>query len=1110
MKKTILLIALLFSCVKLIYAQPGQLDSLFGDNGIIKTDLGANYDYELLGRQVLLRDSSIFSILQSGSQTLIAKKNLNGVIDSSYGKVGFSRAAAMIPLYAAFQPDEKIVVAGFSFDGTIDKYMIARFNANGSLDKTFGADGIQTVDFSVSSITAQTDGKILAVGSVTNNGNSYFEVARYNADGNLDTGFGTNGKQTTDFKFSKPADKGGEYPESDLAYAVAVQSNGKIVVSGSAFNYTTNAREMAVARYKTNGSIDSSFSNDGKRTTNFGATENYGYSIVFQSDGKIVVAGYTSINGDTYDLAIARYNTDGTYDNTFDGDGKQTTGFGSVDHNRNAAAIQKDGKILIAGDSYDGSNYDFAIVRFNKNGSLDNTFNGNGKKVADLGSTSDYANSIAIENNGKIIEAGSTFNGDNYKLALVRYNTNGSLDSTFSGNGKLIQGLNQGYTIYTASAVQPDGKIIAAGYTWSGSNYDFALVRYNTDGSLDSSFSKDGKQNTDFNSGDDFVNSVSLQTDGKIVLAGYTNKNNIDSYLALARYNSDGSLDKTFSGDGRQTTNFGFYAEIGGSAAIQSDGKIVIAGSVFTGSNYDSVDIAVARYNTDGSLDKTFSNDGKQVTDLNSSDDFASSVIIQKDNRIVIAGRSSDGIKNDFALVRYNPNGTLDNTFAGDGKQVSDFGTADYFGEAAAIQSDGKIVLAGYAQVENVGSSIAVARYTKNGQLDTTFNGTGLRTRNFGSGFEVATSVALQSNGKIIVAGGTNGDFTLARFNANGSADSSFGNDGIQITRASGGEDRIQGITIANNELYVVGYGSYPATLGVVGKYWLTATATPPTVSITTPANNATYLAPAAHIKLAAAASDADGTISKVEFYNGSKLLHTETVAPYGYIWKNVPLGNYTLTAKATDNSGLVTTSAAVHISVVPNKSPVVRIMKPANNQSYTASADIRFEAAANDSDGRITKVEFYKDSILLRTEFKFPYTYNWTNVSAGTYVITAKATDNWGAQTTSAPLTVTVTSPTIAGDRPYSKTEKTALNDALSLRLSPNPATNIANIYVNGLQQNKPATISIISLSGIVLKTMQISNAATQLNISSLAGGVYTIKIASGDKVLYKQFVKL
>jgi hypothetical protein len=297
----------------------------------------------------------------------------------------------------------------------------------------------------------------------------------------------------------------------------------------------------------------------------------------------------------------------------------------------------------------------------------------------------------------------------------------------------------------------------------------------------------------------------------------------------------------------------------------------------------------------------------------------------------------------------------------------------------------------------------------------------------------------------------------------------------------------------------------------------LTAPPTAPTVSLTTPTNNATYLAPA-YFWLRAAASDADGTISKVEFYNGTHLLHTEYVTPYGFKVRDLPVGNYTFTAKAYDNGGLVTTSAPVHISVVPNKPPVVSIIRPVVKQTVAAPGYIHFQAAASDSDGRITNVKFYNGSTLLRTEYKYPYTYVWKDVPEGTYTITAVATDNWGAQTTSAPVTVRVTSPNtpIVSSRPTDN--KKGIMGTIDIKVAPNPATNAVNIYMNGLQQNRTVTISVISVSGIVMKTMKtmktmkINNSiqTIQLDVSSLVRGAYTIKITSGDKTAYKQFVKL
>jgi Bacterial Ig domain len=188
-----------------------------------------------------------------------------------------------------------------------------------------------------------------------------------------------------------------------------------------------------------------------------------------------------------------------------------------------------------------------------------------------------------------------------------------------------------------------------------------------------------------------------------------------------------------------------------------------------------------------------------------------------------------------------------------------------------------------------------------------------------------------------------------------------------------------------------------------------------PTVSITSPAHGATFTAPAS-ITMNATASDSDGTISKVEFYRGSTLLGTDTTSPYSYTWSSVAAGTYSLTAKAYDNLNATTTSTAVSVTVSGNKAPTVSITSPANGATFTAPASITINATASDSDGTISKVEFYQGSTLLGTDTTSPYSYTWSNVAAGTYSLTAKAYDNLNASTTSTAVSVTVSS---SGSRP-------------------------------------------------------------------------------------------
>src|SRR5215204_6359414 len=254
-------------------------------------------------------------------------------------------------------------------------------------------------------------------------------------------------------------------------------------------------------------------------------------------------------------------------------------------------------------------------------GGLDPTFSGDGKQTTDFGHGADAAGGMALAPHGKIVAVGQTGTGG-YNWALARYNPNGALDPTFSGDGKQTTdfGGEPGIDVATAVAMQTDGKIVAVGR--GGPEGDFALARYKSNGSLDPTFSGDGKQTTGFGG---YASAVAIQSNGKIVVAG-----NGGGSFALARYKPNGSLDPTFSGDGKLTTGFGRFSGAQG-MAIQPDGKIVAAGFALDG------DFGLARYNPNGALDPTFSGDGKQTTGFGRFDG-AQGMAIQPDGKIVAAG----------------------------------------------------------------------------------------------------------------------------------------------------------------------------------------------------------------------------------------------------------------------------------------------------------------------------------------------------------------------------------------------------------------------------------------------------------------------------------------
>ncbi|MFL5798198.1 MAG: delta-60 repeat domain-containing protein [Actinomycetota bacterium] len=389
----------------------------------------------------------------------------------------------------------------------------------------------------------------------------------------------------------------------------------------------------------------------------------------------------------------------GELDVSFSGDGKVTTQFASESADEaHAVAVQPDGKIVAAGESTG----DFALARYTTAGTLDPSFGDGGRvqTVFDLGSD-DVVSALAIQADGKIVAVGVS----NNRFALARYDTDGALDTTFNGDGKVITQFTSGSAdLAFAVAVQADGKIVAAGV----SNDKFALARYKTNGALDTAFNGDGKVITHFTAGSaDQAQSVAIQADGKIVAAGESfPSSSATADFALARYTPGGGLDTTFSGDGKLTTCFAAGSDDSADAvAVQADGRIVAAG--FSGQRF-----GLSRYTPAGRLDATWGGDGKVTTRFSDrSTDSADAVAIQENGKIVAAGDSS--LTNDhFALARYRTDGGLDSTFGGDGTVTTHFTTrSDDVAFAMAIQADGNVVAAGRCELSYYYSRFALARY---------------------------------------------------------------------------------------------------------------------------------------------------------------------------------------------------------------------------------------------------------------------------------------------------------------------------------------------------------------------------------------------------------------
>ena len=414
---------------------------------------------------------------------------------------------------------------------------------------------------------------------------------------------------------------------------------------------------------------------------------------------------------------------------------------------------------------------------------LDPTFGTGGKVFTSfIGNEGD----IVIQPDGKIIVAGNTIDSTLRQslFAVMRYNIDGTPDSSFDRDGKASTSVGSKGGQPYAVALQPDGKIVVVGYCRVGEStgsdtifgYDFAIVRFNSNGSLDTSFDGDGIVTTDFASSQDKAVDVAIQPDGKIVVVGTTwapGVSNID--FGIARYNSNGSLDTKFSGDGKQTTKFYNAMDYATAIALQSDGKAVVVGEVGRDSTVPP-GFGIARYNINGSLDTSFEKDGRVATNLWAVGATPRSVIIQPDGRIVVAGAATDGTSvygyADFGLARYNIDGSLDVSFGEGGKVITPFSSGGATNDVPydfVRQPDGKFIAVGSTSGNSLGRFWALARYNPDGSLDSSFGTNGQFTASFGyNTYSDAYSVALQGDGKLVVAGrsylnGVN-RFVIARF----------------------------------------------------------------------------------------------------------------------------------------------------------------------------------------------------------------------------------------------------------------------------------------------------------------------------------------------------------
>lgn len=355
---------------------------------------------------------------------------------------------------------------------------------------------------------------------------------------------------------------------------LAVQADGKLIAAGLAF--IDGVARFALVRYNLNGSLDTSFGGTGKITTLIGS-ESWAYAVVIQQDGKIIAGGYAKTN--TIDFALARYNKDGSPDNSFGIAGIVTTDVGINtdglldDDKIKDLALHSDGKIVAVGETFNGTNFDIGLVQYQSNGTLLN------RAILSAGSLNDFGNRVAIRPNGRILVTGCTYtNLNTADVVLAQYLSNGlTPDPSFGNSGVVITAIGQGDDFGKGIALQTDGKVVLTGATWqTPGSYDIFVIRYALDGAPDTGFGDEGKIITDISGSFDDAIGISVQTDGKLIVGGSAVSGQHDDFF-VARFTSSGIPDLTFGTSGIISTPVGSYSDIAYGMAV-SGNRIYLGG----------------------------------------------------------------------------------------------------------------------------------------------------------------------------------------------------------------------------------------------------------------------------------------------------------------------------------------------------------------------------------------------------------------------------------------------------------------------------------------------------------------------------------------------------
>jgi uncharacterized delta-60 repeat protein len=712
----------------------GAPDNGFGTNGTVVIPLPTFSSFEDFA--IDPTNGSIVGLARSNStdETYLFRLKSDGSPDTSFDGDGIlaltPTSSPPLPatnhyFHVAVEPDHKIVMGGVAVTSGPRENIVRLLDANGGFINESG-------------LNIGNDGSAARALAVSPNGSLIAELVDVDDDG---TGHDGIGIWMLDGAGIDPVPGFGDssgrvlltVPGGARAADIAVSNDGRVTIAG---NTLSSPRQAIVAKFRANGTLDPSFDTDGKKLIGIASLSGI-QALGVEAAGRLTLIGQAHGG-----IAVARVKIDGSTATGFAGTGKVSMvlprGFGSV-----GGGVGPGGSVLIGGSIAEGT-VDYAAVKFTAAGVADSSFHAGG--ITEYGGSVhpgdvQVAQSVAAAPNGDRFLAGVIRGNQPQRVKLLALLPNGYRDPTFGLDGIGEFALND--TIGRGMAIASGNRPVVVGCAnCSQDHRSFLVARWSATGQLDTNFGGgDGIVTTSFGGADANATSAAIASDGKIVVAGIAG-----SQIAVARYKVGGGLDPTFSGDGKRTISFTGQSVAADAVAIQSDGKIVVAGTLF---NQAGESYAVARLNSDGSLDTGFGTGGRVVTAFTAGPSEASSMAIRSDGRIIVAGSVTTTNGSRVGVTRYLTNGTLDPALDGDGRLLSGLGLAAGAGASAVAADGSKIVVAG--TVFGNDPVWFVGRFNGNGTVDMSFNGTGHATVPVGTDGEADALTITPENNYLVV-----------------------------------------------------------------------------------------------------------------------------------------------------------------------------------------------------------------------------------------------------------------------------------------------------------------------------------------------------------------------